>query len=231
MEYESVRLVLRSLTEQSDARRNIQELQRFLNKGIDLLSNPRNHGLDQDPILAAAYGAEEVANKDERGTVLRLLSEKRIIELRRIEEVTQATDTSPTTYIVNGKEVTFISGGVKMSDYRFSVGGDFKGVVGENNVVRDSFQVIESSDASVELKDLLKQLTQATALAANQMPEDQADQCLRDFDTFRNEALSSKPRKSMLEAIGGALTKTASFLGDVGAPVANLVIKVIELIP
>jgi hypothetical protein len=116
-----------------------------------------------------------------------------------------------------------------MSDNRFRVEGDFKGVVGDRNVVRDSFQEIDQSSASAEVKDLLKQLTEAVTVTANQMPKDQADRALEDFDTFRREALSTEPRKSILQAFGDALTNTAKLAGDIGVPVANLAAAVIAL--
>ncbi|MBT2449288.1 hypothetical protein J7F03_19755 [Streptomyces sp. ISL-43] len=228
VEYECIRLILRDITAGRMEREGTQGLRIFLNRGIDLLSSPRKFGFDQDPILAAAYGAEEMMNQEERGTVLGMLSERRVSELRKIEE---ASGSSPiVTNIVNGDNVIVASGGLSMSDYRFHVGGDFNGVVGDRNVVKESFQAIDNSSGSAEVKDLLKQLTEAVALAASRMPREQAEQSLRDFDAFRDEALAIQPRKSMLEMLGGALAQTANIVGDIGAPVVTLVSAVIGLL-
>ncbi|MFJ6722859.1 hypothetical protein, partial [Streptomyces sp. NPDC091259] len=40
--------------------RNTEAVSRFLNRGLDLLTSPRKYGFDQDPILAAAYEAEQL---------------------------------------------------------------------------------------------------------------------------------------------------------------------------
>ncbi|WP_159047099.1 hypothetical protein [Streptomyces sp. XY332] len=226
-EYEWIRLIARSFTGLKD-KRDAQPLLDFLEGGIDFLSSPRKYGFDQDPILATAYTAESLTNEAERDTLLGILSKKRASEFQRFEAVAKADLPGP-TYSVQGEHVVFVNGGLTMSDYRFKVEGDFEGVVGDKNVVKDSFQVIDQSSAGPEVKDLLKQLTEAVALAASRMPKDQADRALSDLDNFCGEALTAEPRKTILQAFGDALTKTASLVGDIGVPVAKLAAAVIAL--
>ncbi|MER5758149.1 hypothetical protein [Streptomyces sp. NPDC002082] len=67
-------------------------------------------------------------------------------------------------------------------------------------------------------------------MTASKLPAEEAEQVSRDLTAFQDEALSGTPRKSVLQVFGDSLQKTADFLGDVGAPIANLVTAVIGLI-
>jgi hypothetical protein len=238
MEYECVRIILRGLTSREEEARDDQNLKKFLEKGIELLSRERNYGFDQDPILASAYGAEDIVNAEERNTVRALLRERHKSQLDRILEVASATAPSPVFHIegVQTAQVSVqLEKGATMTDKSVNIGDNFQGqgvfgsdnVVQKNNFVRDNSQVIDNSAASVELKDLLDQLTKATAEAAERMPREKADQCLRDFRNFRDEAIADEPRKSVLETLGGALSATARLAGDFGVPIVELAAKVI----
>ncbi|MEU1180812.1 hypothetical protein ABZ464_24770 [Streptomyces sp. NPDC005820] len=81
-----------------------------------------------------------------------------------------------------------------------------------------------------EAKALLKQLTEAVALTASRLPAEEAEQASRDLTAFQDEALSGTPRWNVLQVFGDSLQKAADFVGDVGAPIANLVTTVIGLI-
>ncbi|MGO4750061.1 hypothetical protein AB4212_15790 [Streptomyces sp. 2MCAF27] len=117
-----------------------------------------------------------------------------------------------------------------MNEYHTRAGRDIHGVIGHGNVVTESFNRIDNSKVDEEAKVLLRQLAETVALTMEKLPEDEADQVTRDFTAFRDEALSGKPRRNVLEVFGDSLQKAASLVGDVGAPIANLVTAVIGLI-
>ncbi|MCX4856638.1 hypothetical protein [Streptomyces canus] len=226
-EYEWVRLVLRGLTRNAGGVRSVEAVRYFLDRGIDLLSSPQKYGFDQDPILAAAYGAERIATSDEWVTVLGMLTEKRIYELLRIQQKTAASGGS-VTYIAN--RILIVEGDGTVSEYNTSAGHDLNAVIGQDNIVTESFNKIENSKVDDESKALLKQLAQTIALTVGKLPEGEATRVKDDFTAFQDEALSTKPRRKILEAFGDSLQKAASFVGDVGAPVAKLVTAVIGLV-
>ncbi|MFF0009124.1 hypothetical protein ACFYQT_37685 [Streptomyces tibetensis] len=241
MEYECVRLILRSLASFGEEGRDAQGLKRFLEKGLGLLSRERNYGFDQDPILMSAYGAEDIVNTEERNTVRDLLKERHQSQLDRVQEVANSTGTPSPMFHIEGVRSARVSvqfgEGAIMTDKSVNIGDNFQGqgvfgsdnIVQKSNFVRDNSQVIDNSGVGVELKDVLNQLTKATADAAERMPPEKADQCLRDFRNFRDEAIADEPRKSVLETLGGALSATAKLAGSVGVPIVELVAKVVAL--
>ncbi|MER6254674.1 hypothetical protein ABT224_25290 [Streptomyces sp. NPDC001584] len=235
-EYECVRLVLRFLTRQAEEGRNTEAVARFLNRGLDLLSSPRKYGFDQDPILAAAYEAEQLVTADEWRTVVHMLSEKRAHELARIDNATggwarldggTATGAQP-VYIAD--RIVVAGRGGTVNEFHTRAGGDIHGVIGSGNVLTSSFNSIDSSHLPDEAKALLKQLTEAVALTASKLPAAEAEQVSRDLSAFQDEAMSGTPRRNVLQVFGDSLQKAAGFVGDVGAPIANLVTAVIGLI-
>ncbi|KJY18127.1 MULTISPECIES: hypothetical protein [Streptomyces] len=237
-EYECVRLVLRFLTRQAQDGRNTEAVARFLNRGLDLLSSPQRYGFDQNPILAAAYEAEQLVTADEWQTVLHMLSEKRAHELARIDNATYgwarlesdaaAGGGSQPVYIAD--RIVVAGKGGTVNEFHTRAGGDIHGVIGSGNIVTSSFNRIDSSNLPDEAKVLLKQLTEAVALTASRLPAEEAEQVSRDLTAFQDEALSGTPRRNVLQVFGQSLQKAADFVGDVGAPIANLVTAVIGLI-
>ncbi|MCX5124860.1 hypothetical protein [Streptomyces sp. NBC_00347] len=232
-EYECVRLVLRFLARPGQEGRNTDAVTRFLNRGLDLLSSPRKYGFDQDPILAAAYEAERLVTADEWRTVLHVLSEKRAHELARIDNATYGRarlggGSSQPVYIAD--RIVVAGRGGTVNEFHTRAGGDIHGVIGSGNIVTSSFNRIDGATLSDEAKALLKQLTEAVALTASRLPAEEAEQVNRDFTAFQEEALSGTPRRNVLQVFGDSLQKAADFVGDVGAPIANLVTAVIGLI-
>ncbi|MEV7520180.1 hypothetical protein [Streptomyces sp. NPDC091371] len=120
--------------------------------------------------------------------------------------------------------------GGTVNEFHTRAGGDIHGVIGSGNIVTNSFNRIDGSDLPDEAKALLKQLTQAVALTATRLPAEEAEQVNRDLTAFQDEALSGTPRRNVLQVFGDSLQKASDFVGDVGAPIANLVTAVIGLI-
>ncbi|THA51359.1 hypothetical protein [Streptomyces sp. A1136] len=237
-EYECVRLVLRFLMRQAKDGRNTEAVSRFLNRGLDLLTSPRKYGFDQDPILAAAYEAEQLVAADEWRTMTHMLTTNRARDVAQIDNVTrgQALLDSNTTpdggsqpvYIAD--RIVVAGKGGTVNEFHTRAGGNIHGVIGSGNVVTNSFNRIDGSNLPDEAKALLKQLTEAVALTASKLPSEEAEQVSRDLTAFQDEALSGTPRRNVLQVFGDSLQKAVDFVGDVGAPIANLVTAVIGLI-
>ncbi|WP_374772153.1 hypothetical protein OG756_02515 [Streptomyces sp. NBC_01310] len=221
-----------------EAERPPEAVARFLNLGLDLLSSPQKYGFDQDPLLAAAYEAEQLVTADEWRTAVHMLSEKRAHELARVDNATGGwarldSDTaagggSQPVYIAD--RIVVAGRGGTVNEFHTRAGGDIHGVIGSGNIVTSSFNRIDSSTLPDEAKALLKQLTEAVALTASRLPAAEAEQVNRDLTAFQDEALSGTPRRNVLQVFGHSLQNAAGFVGDVGAPIANLVTAVIGLI-
>ncbi|MBG0855026.1 hypothetical protein I2W78_25075 [Streptomyces spinoverrucosus] len=232
-----MRLVLRFLTRQAQDGRNTEAVARFLNRGLDLLSSPRKYGFDQDPILAAAYEAEQLVTADEWRTIVHMLSEKLALELAQIDNATCGWARLDSDTVASGSQPLYIADrivvagrGGTVNEFHTRAGGDIHGVIGSGNIVTSSFNRIDGSTLPDEAKALLKQLAEAVALTASKLPAEEAEQVSRDLTAFQDEALSGTPRRNVLQVFGDSLQKAADFVGDVGAPIANLVTAVIDLI-
>jgi hypothetical protein len=110
-----------------------------------------------------------------------------------------------------------------------NVGGSITGVIGADNLIRDSFNTVQKSAAGPEVKAKLAELSNAVAELCKALPPDRAEEAARDFKDFTGEAVSKKPRRGVLEALGNGLSQAAQAVEKVGPPVATLVKAVIAL--
>jgi hypothetical protein len=109
------------------------------------------------------------------------------------------------------------------------VGGSITGVIGADNLIRDSFNTVQNSGADDEVKAKLTDLSAAVAELCKALPSSQAEDVARDFKDFTGEAVSNKPRRGVLEALGNGLSEAAKAVEKVGPPVAILVKAVVGL--
>jgi hypothetical protein len=227
------REVLRAEYEWSDAHQpSYAALQHFLNDSIGWLTKPKKYGHDQYPLLRAAYGAGQIVDSVDRAILLRTLKDIRKSVFRKVESfVTSSTYDAaknlPPTYVqvFQGKESTFVQGEgrAKVKKNEINAGGTVIGVAqGKNNRVMAHHIFIEQTMADDGLKEKLKQLATATEEMASALAEEQAEEARRDLESFRNEALSAKPRRTRLQMFGDALAATAKTAGEIGAPVLAL---------
>jgi hypothetical protein len=109
------------------------------------------------------------------------------------------------------------------------VGGSISGAIGSDISITDSFNTIDNSSASDDVKMVLRELLQASDQMAADLPQAEADQARRDVSTLIDEATSDTPRRSMIEAVGEGLLSVAKTAGAVGAPVITLVTQLVAL--
>jgi hypothetical protein len=98
-------------------------------------------------------------------------------------------------------------------------------------MVKNSFNKIESSNASDDLKKTLKQLAQAVEVMNKTLPDEQALEVQDDLDKLVEEATKDAPKQKWYSVSIDGLTKAAENLGDVGKPVVTLAAKVLALLP
>ena len=110
-----------------------------------------------------------------------------------------------------------------------SIHGSITGVVGIDNVIRDSFNQVQASTADTELRQQLEQLVAAVAEMAKSLAPAEAEAAGRDLRDFTAEATSDKPRKSVLAVLGEGLTSVATAVGQLGAPVIALVSSILTI--
>jgi CheY-like chemotaxis protein len=122
------------------------------------------------------------------------------------------------------------SGGNRTNIY---VGGNFNGnlVVGkENQAIRESYNKITSAKIDSELKETLKQLTEAVASMNKELPEELAAEVTEDLGKLVDEATKPKPNKKWYSVSIDGLIAAAENLDKLGEPVIRLSKKALSLL-
>jgi hypothetical protein len=83
-----------------------------------------------------------------------------------------------------------------------------------NGVIRDSFNVIEKSNASTELKAELTNLTTLVAQMVEKLDKERATEATRDLKALTEEATSPTPRRRWYELSSAGLLEAAKFVGE-----------------
>jgi len=123
---------------------------------------------------------------------------------------------------IMAKQKRSASGGI-------NIGDNFSGTI-VTGKVKNSFNKIESAGVSDELKDILKQLVQATETMKKSMPEGQATEVSDDLEKLVEEATKESPRQKWYSVSIDGLIKAAENLDKLGEPVIRLSRKVLSLL-
>jgi len=121
------------------------------------------------------------------------------------------------------KEMAAIS--VQLGDGA-TIHGDF--VVA--NRIRDSFNKADSSNASDELKNLLKTLASTAGKIIEKLPKEQAEQVATDLQILINEATSEKPRRRWWELSADGIKEAAVAVGEIGTSVITSLDKILPIL-
>jgi hypothetical protein len=206
-------------------------LQAYLNRAFKVFFAKERYGIQQSDILRVAYQYDDLISMGERPALEERLSEIRGNIARKVSEGTR-----PSTLGMEPRTITIgtaiIASEVKNVDKHISignVGGSITGSIGIDSPITSSFNRIQNSDASEELKNNLTELTAAVAEMCKRLPEKQAEAAARDLQTLTEEATSDSPRKKILEVIGDSLSSIAESIEQYGAPVMRLVAAVLTL--
>ena len=119
-----------------------------------------------------------------------------------------------------------------MTKYELKIGHNvkFMGDFVVANTIENSFNKVSSSAASEQIKEKLKEITEAVADMCNHLPEDEARAAARDLDSLTKEVISSKPRRKWYQINAEGLIEAAKTVGELGAPVITAVSSLLALI-
>jgi hypothetical protein len=121
-------------------------------------------------------------------------------------------------------------GTVKVSIQRIHIGGD---VVNSSIVVahtiEGSWNAVERSSVSSELKALLADLHKAVSTLAESLDPDDAELAARDLEDLSREAVSPSPRPAWWQRAAQGLLTAAKKTAEVGVPVIDLIARITAL--
>lgn len=96
--------------------------------------------------------------------------------------------------------------------------------------ISNSFNKVESSDLTHELKELLKELSVEVGKITEHLSKDEAENIADDLETLIDKTTCEKPKQKWWSVSIEGLTKAAENLGKVGTPVLELIGKVVPLL-
>jgi len=98
------------------------------------------------------------------------------------------------------------------------------------NSISDSFNKLETSDINKELKNALAELSLAVDNMMEHLPKDDAEDVAEDLNSLINQATRENPKRKRWSVSVGGLSEAAEKIGRVGAPVLELVSKIVPLL-
>lgn len=108
-------------------------------------------------------------------------------------------------------------------------GNSFQGDFVVAGSIANSFNKVASSNASDELKELLKQLATAVGQMSKDLPSEKQQEVAQDLDALTSEAIKEKPRRRWWEVSSEGLAAAAKNIGDIGKPVLEILTKLMPL--
>lgn len=215
-------------------------LQQYLLGCNKLFSKKLRFGLPHSKILGEIQRFEDIINPGDRATLLTQLA---AIDVRKniydnMEHITRGgTDSKQTIYVYGpGNRINVginqRTGGTEVTNYEIKIGDNvkFMGDVVVANTIQDSFNKMSSSAATDEMKEKLKQLTEAVIEMCNHLSQEKAREAARDLETLTSEALSDKPRRKWYELSAQGLIDAAKTVGHIAAPVIAIVGSLLPLL-
>jgi hypothetical protein len=95
--------------------------------------------------------------------------------------------------------------------------------------IQGSFHAISKSNQDSETKEILERLVRAVAELSPLLPAADAKSLARDTDDVVREATASEPRKEVCKSLLERISKAATAVGEIAAPVATVVAALIKL--
>jgi hypothetical protein len=106
------------------------------------------------------------------------------------------------------------------------ISGDF--VVAKS--IENSFNKINLSETTDELKGLLKELSVVVSKMIEHLPEEEGEEVAEDFDTLVDKATCEKPKRKWWSVSIEGLSNAAKNLGEIGTPVLDLIGKIVPIL-
>lgn len=96
--------------------------------------------------------------------------------------------------------------------------------------IENSFNKVANSDLENELKDLLKELSIEIGKMMEHLPQDEREEVKDDLETLIDKTTCEKPKRKYWSVSIDGLTKAAENLGKIGAPVLELIGKIVPFL-
>jgi hypothetical protein len=118
-----------------------------------------------------------------------------------------------------------------MSNKKVSIGGNVS--AGRDVIfadrIRDSFNRTDRTQASPELVELLRQLGDAMAVVAEKLPQERAEEAVKDYETLAAEAVKAEPRRKWYQLSVEGLKEAATTVGAFGEPVIKILAAILAI--
>ncbi len=89
--------------------------------------------------------------------------------------------------------------------------------------ITDSFNRVQESSASDEIKSKLAELTKVVDVVRKHLPAEVAQDMAKDLDTFVVEATKKVPRRKWYDLSAEGLKQAAQTVGEIGKPILGLI--------
>jgi hypothetical protein len=192
-----------------------ERLQDYLRAAFRRLNRPTFEGLPQESLARAMEDGYDAITEEQRDRIMSRLAKARPSVMR---EATAGLATSAGVATNIFAETIMVSsggivGGSGNQVVNLAAGASIHGPV-VNGVIRDSFNVIEKSNASTELKAELTNLTTLVAQMVEKLDKERATEATRDLKALTEEATSPTPRRRWYELSSAGLLEAAKFVGE-----------------
>lgn len=205
-------------------------LQAYLRNASFLLQREKSHGFEQRSILDAVRRFTNLVRPGEETTLqasLERLGVRGNVQ-RQVNSLVSGNISAKSVFIqvegdwvMGSKKTVIVKGNTVM--------GDLNAVAAET--ITSSFNHVQGSAASGELKAKIGDLTKLVEDLARQLPKEKQNETAEDLATFSKEAVREKPRKSLLELTGDGLIEAAKTVAQMAGPVTTAVRAVLALFP
>jgi gas vesicle protein len=133
-------------------------------------------------------------------------------------------------YVFENIENVFL-GDNKMTNNRVTITeSSIQGNVVVAKTIKNSFSQIADSDASGELRDVLKSLVESVNAMANKLKDEEAEEVADDLENLVKEATKRNPREGHIKISAESLVKAAENVGRIGEPVINLAGQIVTML-
>jgi len=100
-----------------------------------------------------------------------------------------------------------------------------------DNTVSFTNNLLQNSNAPDPLKKQLEELRQPLLEVAKSLPEGEAKNLLKDYESLTETALREQPPKALVEAQGNQILATVKKVAQYAAPVSTIIAAIIGLLP
>ncbi|HEV7645223.1 MAG TPA: hypothetical protein VGO50_14865 [Pyrinomonadaceae bacterium] len=208
-----------------------ERLQRFFADAIKLLKKENRNGIPQSVFLDIAQQGQDMVTPGERTSLLTHLSDirgnllKNIADFIQPGEGTKGPVINIETYIDNSDRSVTVN---DQKVINYGTMGDVNQVVADS--ISNSFNKVEKSGASDELKQKFKELNDQVAEMLKAMPAEKHEDVAKDLEVLTEEAASKEPRKKWYDLSAEGLIAAATAVGAAAAPVITTVKTILALL-